>query len=462
MLFKTKRYIITMIMQNARKFKLPAAALVALSFLVIIIVGTSLLCLPFAARGGKVDFLTSFFTATSASCVTGLVVADTFTHWSYFGQIVILLLIQVGGLGFITIMSLFTLYLKKHTSLSQRKLAAQSVGSINMVSTKSLVKIILLGTLIIEFCGAFLLSISFIQDYGWGMGIWQAVFTSVSAFCNAGFTITGANGGNSLCNYLGNPLVLLVVSLLIITGGIGFFVWSDVVHHGIHIKKYSFHSKIVFTVTGALIIFGWIFFGIFEWKNPYTIGNEGAGTKILAALFLSVTPRTAGFNIIDYAGMSPAGMALTDVFMLIGGSPGSTAGGMKTTTIAVFFLSMLATARRKEEVQLYKRRFENDAAHQAGSIFGLYVLVAVLSVFLICGVEGSSLRLDFAAFEVASAVGTVGLSCGITAGLHAVSKLVLILLMFFGRVGGFTLMLLFTGDKKPVAMSRVPEHIIVG
>ncbi len=449
-------------MQNARKFRLPAAALVALSFLVIIIIGTSLLCMPFAAKDGKVNFLNSFFTATSASCVTGLIVADTFTHWTYFGQAVILLLIQVGGLGFITIISLFTLYVKKRTSLSQRKLAAQSTGSINMVSTKQLVKIILLGTLIFEFSGAFLLSISFIRDYGWGMGIWQAVFTSVSAFCNAGFTVTGANGGNSLCDYLGDPLVMLVVSLLIITGGIGFFVWSDVVHHGIHLKKYSFHSKIVLAVTGVLILGGWLLFGLFEWNNPYTIGGESAGTKILASLFMSVTPRTAGFNAVDYSKMSPAGLALTDVFMLIGGSPGSTAGGMKTTTLAVFFLSMLATARRKDEVQLFKRRFENDAAHQANAIFGLYILVTVISVFIICGVEGSNVPLDFVVFEVSSAVGTVGLSCGITAGLHAVSKLVLIVLMFIGRVGGFTLMLLFTGEKKPVAMSRVSEHIIVG
>ncbi len=465
-----KSYIIILIMQKAHKFKIPAAALVALSFFVLIFVGTGLLCLPCATRDGSVDFLNALFTATSASCVTGLISTSvgTYTYWSLFGQIVILLLIQIGGLGFITILSLFLLYVKKHASLSQRKLVMQSAGSVDLASIKGLVKIILIGTLIFEFAGAFLLCISFVPVYGWGMGIWQAVFTSVSAFCNAGFTITdaptlsGTTGANSLCSFVGNPLVMLVVSLLIIVGGIGFFVWGDIVHHGIHLKKYSFHSKVVLTVTGILIAFGWILFAVFEWNNPATIGNENAGVKILASLFMSVTPRTAGFNAVDYAGITPAGNALTTMLMFIGGSPGSTAGGIKTTTAAVFVLAMIATARRRDEIHLFKRRFENDSVAQAGAVVCLYLLVIVLSVLLIGGAEGTKFGLDSEIFEVVSAVGTVGLSRGITPGLHAFSKVVLVILMYFGRVGGFTLVLIFSSENKPVAMSRVAERIIIG
>lgn len=446
-----------------RKFKLPAAAIVAISFFAIICFGTAVLCLPFATRDNSVNFLSALFTATSASCVTGLSVADTFSHWSYFGQAVILLLIQVGGLGFITIISLFMLYVKKHTSLSQRKLVMQSAGSVDLASIKGLVKYILLGTLIFEFSGAFLLSISFIREYGWGLGIWQAVFTSVSAFCNAGFTITKiVDGKTSLMMFVNDPLVNIVVVLLIVIGGIGFFVWGDVVRNGIHIKRYSFHAKVVLTATGLLIAISWALFMIFEWNNPLTIGNEGAGTKILATLFMAVTPRTAGFASVDYGGMSAAGHALTTLLMFIGGSPGSTAGGIKTATVAVFILSALATSRRYEETHVFKRRFESDAGAQASATVCLYLVVIITSVLLISGVEGTKFPLQDITFEVVSAVGTVGLSCGITESLTAFSQVILVFLMFFGRVGGYTLILIFTHDKKPVAISRVAERIIIG
>lgn len=448
-----------------RKFRLPAAAMVALSFFAIICFGTALLCLPVATRDYSVNFLSALFTATSASCVTGLNVVDTFTHWSYFGQAVILLLIQIGGLGFITIISLFMLYVKKHTSLSQRKLVMQSAGSVDLAGIKGLVKYILLGTLIFEFTGAFLLSISFIRVYGWGLGIWQAVFTSIAAFCNAGFTITGVgdNGSSlSLTGFVSDPLVNIVVALLIIIGGIGFFVWGDVVHHGIHIKKYSFHAKVVLTVTGILIVLGWALFMALEWNNPGTIGDKGVGTKILSSFFMSVTPRTAGFASVEYGNMSAAGNALTTALMFIGGSPGSTAGGIKTTTLAVFILTAWATSRRYDETHVFKRRFEGEAGAQASAIVCLYMVVIVTSILLIGGVEGTKFSLQDISFEVVSAVGTVGLTCGITESLTAFSKVILVLLMFFGRVGGYTMILLFSNDKKPVAISRVAEKIIIG
>ncbi|MGN1372720.1 MAG: TrkH family potassium uptake protein [Candidatus Coproplasma sp.] len=450
---------------KTRKFKLPASAVVALSFLVMILFGTAMLTLPFATRSGKIDFMNAFFTATSATCVTGLIVQDTFSYWSGFGQAIILLLIQFGGLGFITFVSLFTLYSKHHATLSQRKIAMQSAGSVELSGIRGLLKIILIGTFAFEFVGAFALSFAFVPVYGWGEGIWQAVFTSVSAFCNAGFTITGVvEGKSSLMAFVGNPLVTLVVSLLIIVGGIGFFVWGDVVHHGVFIKKYSLHSKIVLATTSALILIGWVLFAVFEWNNPATIGGEGAGTKILASLFLSVTPRTAGFNSVDYSSVTEATSALTIVYMFIGGSPGSTAGGIKTVTIAVFFLSFVANAKRYDEIHLYKRRFEGEASQQASSVICVYLFLAVISTILICALEvnNEAINLENTAFEVVSALGTVGLSKGITDSLCVFSKLVLIFLMFFGRAGGFTLILIFAGDKKPVAISRVAEKMIIG
>ncbi len=424
-----------------------------------------MLTMPFATRDGSIDFMNAFFTATSATCVTGLIVRDTFMHWSGFGQAIILLLIQVGGLGFITIFSIFTVYVKRHSTLSQRKLVMQSAGSVDLAGLRSLILIILIGTFAFEFLGAFALCFAFVPVYGWGEGIWQAVFTSVSAFCNAGFSLTGVTDGNSsLMNFVDNPLVIIVISLLIIIGGIGFFVWGDVIRHGIHLKKYSLHTKLVLTTTGVLIALGWVLFAVFEWNNPATIGNESAGTKILASLFLSVTPRTAGFNSVDYANVTSATSALTIIYMFIGGSPGSTAGGIKTVTLAVFFLSLVANAKRYDEIHLFKRRLEGEASQQASSIVCIYLFAAIISILLICAIEAgnSAVTLENAVFEVVSAIGTVGLSRGITASLTVFSQLILIFLMFFGRVGGFTLILVFAGDKKPVAISRVAERIIIG
>lgn len=450
---------------KSRTFKFPASAVVALSFLIMILFGTAMLTMPFATNSGKIDFMNAFFTATSATCVTGLIVQDTLAYWSGFGQAIILILIQFGGLGFITFVSLFTLYAKRHATLSQRKIAMQSAGSVDLGGIKSLLKIILIGTFAFEFVGAFALSFAFVPVYGWGEGIWQAVFTSVSAFCNAGFTITGVvDGKSSLMQFVGNPLVIIVVCILIIVGGIGFFVWGDVVHHGVHVKKYSLHSKLVLSTTGALLALGWVLFAIFEWNNPATIGGESAGTKILASLMLSVTPRTAGFNSVEYASVTSATSALSTIYMFIGGSPGSTAGGIKTVTVAVFFLSFLANAKRYDEIHLYKRRFADEASQQASSVICVYLFVSIVSVILICALEvnNSAVNLENAVFEVVSAIGTVGLSKGITGSLGVLSKLVLIFLMFFGRVGGLTLILIFAGDKKPVAISRVAEKVIIG
>ena len=450
-------------MTSTKKLRLPPAALIALSLFAAILVGTALLCIPAASVSGEVSFMAAFFTATSATCVTGLAIVDTGSYWSYFGQAIILVLMQIGGLGLITILSVFFLYVQKRASLSKRKLVMQSAGSVSLEGIKSLVKYILIGTVACEATGAFLLSFAFVPDMGWGMGIWQSVFTAVSSFCNCGFTLTGKFGQDSLNAYVSDPLVCLVICLLIVIGGIGFFVWGDMIKNGIHFRRYSFHSKVVLTTTGALILIGWALFMALEWNNPATIGDKDVGTKILATFFMSITPRTAGFNTVSYASVSNGGGMLTTILMFIGGSPGSTAGGIKTTTLAVIFLSAIATSRRRNETQIFNRRFDDDAYPQAGAVFSIYLSAIVVSALIISAIESAAgYTVHDIIFEVVSAVGTVGLSCGITASLSVASQIILICLMFLGRVGGFTLILVFSNEREPVSISRVADNLIIG
>ncbi len=457
-------------MVRTKKLRLPPAAIIAISTFAVILVGTALLCIPAASNSGEVDFLAALFTATSATCVTGLSAVDTATHWSYFGQAIILVLMQIGGLGLITILSVFFLYMQKRVSLSQRKLVMQSAGSVSLEGIKKLVKYIIIVTLACEFIGAVLLATSFVPVMGWGRGIWQSVFTGVSAFCNCGFTLTGWYGQDSLNAYISDPVVCLTVCALIIIGGIGFFVWGDVIKNGIHFKRYSFHSKVVLTTTACLIIVGWALFMAFEWNNPASIGNQSAGTKILAALVMSVCPRTAGFNTVSSGTLSAAGGMLTIVLMFIGGSPGSTAGGIKTTTLAVLVISAVSTSRRRTESHIFGRRFDDDALPQAGTVFSIYIAAVIICSMIICAIEADSgFTSHQIVFEVVSAVGTVGLSCGpdalnptLTGLLAPASQLILIFLMFLGRVGGFTLILVFSNERKPVTISRVSDNLIIG
>ncbi len=459
-------------MAQARKFRLPPAAIIAISVFAVIAVGTGLLCIPAASNDGSVDFLAAFFTSTSATCVTGLSAVDTASHWSYFGQAIILVLMQIGGLGLITILSVFFLYLQKRSSLSQRKLVMQSAGFVSMEGMKRLVKYIIIVTFSCEFLGAFLMCFSFVPVMGWGRGIWQSVFTGVSAFCNCGFTLTGWYGQDSLNAYISDPIVCLTVSALIVIGGIGFFVWGDVIKNGIHIKRYNFHSKVVLSTTLALIIVGWALFMAFEWNNPATLADMDVGTKLLATLFMSISPRTAGFNTVSSKFLSGAGGMLTIVLMFIGGSPGSTAGGIKTTTLAVLVMSTLSTCRRRTEAHLFGRRFDDDAYSQAGTVFSIYIVAVIICSMAICALEADnpavanvsdgSVNIHYVVFEVVSAIGTVGLSCGITGVVGAASQLILIFLMFLGRVGGFTLILVFTNERQPVSISRVAGNVIIG
>ena len=466
-----------------KRFKFRPIAIVVASFVIVIFAGAGLLCIPAAVRSGEPDFLIALFSATSATCVTGHTVIDPYTYFTGFGQAVMLILIQIGGLGFITIISLFMLYMKKDVTLSDRKLAMQSAGGLKMNGLKELLKYIFIGTFSLEFIGAVLLCVSFIPEYGWGLGIWQAVFTSVSSFCNAGFSLTGANGGYSLAGYASDPLFMIVVMALITIGGLGFYVWYDVVKNRFRPSRYSLHTKVVLISTGCILAVAWALFMAFEWNNEGTIGGMNAADKVINSLFFAVTPRTAGHYTVDMNYFTDGSYLLTNLLMFVGGSPGSTAGGVKTTTFVVLLMTMIAACRREKQVRIFKRGVEQEDEVNSVTVAMLYVIAIVLSVFIICGVDGGTpyqsdygdwttvvngaevpnvVNFKNVLFEVISAISATGLTMGITAELSVLSKVILILLMFFGRVGGYTLILVFSETRRPPAITRLPAHIMIG
>ena len=442
--------------------KLTYTQMIILSFICLILFGAVILTLPISSRTHEwTSFINALFTATSASCVTGLVVVDTYTHWSVFGQVIILMLIQIGGLGVMTIISLISLFLKRRISLGERRLLMQSAGSLQISGIVKLLKRILKGTAIVEGAGAILLAFVFCPKMGFLPGIWNAIFHSVSAFCNAGFDLMGKYGQFSALSSEGlqfNPIVNFTIMALIVTGGIGFLVWTDVSRHKLDFKKYELHSKIALFTTALLLVLGTILFFIFEYNKAF--GDFTFGQKLLASMFQAVTPRTAGFNTIDEATLSESGKALTTVLMFIGGSPGSTAGGIKTTTFAVLVLSALAAAKRYGSVTVFKRKLDENTIVQASSILSVYLACVFAAVLIICAVEPYSLTQVL--FETVSAIGTVGLTLGITPSLCAISKLVLIFLMFAGRVGGLTLMLVLAERRRNIKISRPTSQILIG
>ena len=434
--------------------------LIALSFLLVIATGTLLLSLPVSVRDFTgVDVLTALFTSTSATCVTGLVVVDTFTHWTLFGQIVILAMIQVGGIGLMTIITMFFLVMKKKIDLHERKLLMQSAGNISISGVVRLIKRIIAGTAICEGVGAILLAIRFVPAMGVGQGLYYAVFHAISAFCNAGFDLMGRYAPySSLTAYETDALVSLTICGLIVVGGIGFLVWDDLIKKRWHVRAYTLHTKIVLCTTLFLIVSGTVGFLIFEAK-----GNLAPLTppqKVLSALFMSVTPRTAGFNTMDLAALSQPGCLLSIVLMFIGGSPGSTAGGIKTSTIAIIFLAIVSMSRGHNDVTICKKRLETGLVKQAAVILVIYLTGVLLSSMIISHVE--ALSMTDVVFETVSAAGTVGLTRGITPDLGVLSRLILIILMYGGRIGGLSLMLVF-GERKPDAPLRRPsEKILIG
>ena len=445
-----------MLEKICKKKHMTSFQLIILGFAGVIFLGTVLLMLPISTSEQVLTpFHEALFTATSAVCVTGLVVKDTGSYWSQTGQTIILVLIQIGGLGVVTVAASVSLLSGKKISLMQRSTMQDAMSAPKVGGIVRLTRFILKGTFLIEAAGALLLLPVFLADYGL-KGIWLSVFHSVSAFCNAGFDILGTavHAFPSLTGYYGSTLINMVIMLLIIIGGIGFLTWDDIYTNKLNFKRYRMQSKIILMTTTCLILLPAVFFFTSDLKN-LPMGN-----RLLAAVFQSVTTRTAGFNTINISEMSEASKAVMILLMLIGGSPGSTAGGMKTTTFMVLILNAIATFRSQENAGAFGRRLEYNVIKNAATIAMLYFSLFFCGGIAISVYEGIPL-LD-CLYEAASAVGTVGLTLGITPGLHVFSQVVLIILMYLGRVGGLTLIYaVFSGRNKGNA--KLPlEKITVG
>lgn len=440
--------------------KLTYTQIIVLSFLLVILVGTLLLCLPVSSADGTfTPPLNAMFTATSATCVTGLIVYDTFTHWSFFGQIVIISMIQIGGLGFLVFISMFSVFLKKKIGVYERRLLMQAEGNIRLSGAVVLLKRIVRGTFTFEAIGAIILAFRFCPKMGLAEGIFNAIFHAISAFCNAGFDLMGKyKQFSSLSAFAEDPVVMITIMSLVVIGGIGFLVWSDIVTLKTKVKKYSLHTKIALSTTAILLIGSTLLFLLLEYNG--VLKDFSFFDKIINATFLAVSPRTAGFNTVDLSALSSGSEVITDLLMLIGGSPGSTAGGLKTTTFAVLILSTIAAARHDTHPQIFKRRLPDDALSQATAIFTIYVVVSLVAVVIVSTLEKCDVMT--AAFEVISAIGTVGATKGLTPNLCGASKLIIMGLMFGGRVGGLSLMLSLAEKRENIPLDRPSEKILIG
>ncbi len=441
-----------------------ATRLVASSFAVIILIGTVLLLLPAASRDGEcAGLLTALFTATSATCVTGLILVDTWTQWSFLGQAVILVMIQLGGLGFMTVFTLLSLAVKRKIGLSERLVMVSTFNLSDLDGIVRVVKLALKGTFVCEGVGALILTLCFLPRFGLLGGLWRGVFHSVSAFCNAGFDLMGGAFGpfSSLSGYAGHPIVLLTLSALIVVGGLGFFVWLDWWDKR-DWHSLSLYSKLVLGITGGLLLFGMVYVLFAEWTNPETLGPMRWWNKLTNALFQSVTLRTAGFDALGQGGLTESTKAVSLILMLVGGSSGSTAGGIKTVTVGVLLLSLRAGLAGREQVTLRGRTIPYRQVLNAMTLTLTVVCGFVAASLLITTVEGLP-YLDVA-FEVASAMATVGLTVGITPGLSILSKLLLIALMYLGRVGilSFSIAFLTQSGRKPKVTYPEISHIMIG
>lgn len=445
--------------KSKAKAKKSTTRVIALGFALIILTGALLLTLPISTKTGEVNFLNSLFTATSATCVTGLIVADTYQNWTTFGQIVIISMIQLGGLGFITVGVYISILLKKKIGLHERESLHESVNTLETAGVVRLAKKIVQGTFIIEGIGALLLATRFIPRFGMAKGIYFSVFHSISAFCNAGFDLMGIEGAySSLVSFEDDVIVNVVVMSLILIGGIGFIVWDDIHKHKWHFKKYLLHTKIVLTTTMILTVGTTILFLIFENDNVFQ--GMSPLEKLLGAAFSSVTPRTAGFNTVDTAALSEASKVLSMILMFIGGSPGSTAGGVKTTTMVVLVCYAVAMIRNHEDINLFGRRLTSEVVKKANAVVMINMTLSLIVALVIMAMQPFSFT--DVMFEVLSAINTVGMTTGITRDLNAISRILLIILMYCGRLGSLSFALVFA-QKNTTDRVRLPqEKIIVG
>lgn len=444
-----------------KRRRFSSSQIIMLGFMGVIALGTALLMLPWARAGaGSAPFLDALFTATSATCVTGLITNDTATYWSGFGQAVILCLIQTGGLGVITVAVFITKLSGRKIGLMQRSTMQEAIAAPQMGGIIRMTGFILKMVAVIETVGAAALLPVMIPEFGVGRGIWYAVFHSISSFCNAGFDLMGIKEQySSLTSYTGGVAVNVTVMLLIVVGGIGFLTWDDVKRHRLHLRRYRMQSKVVLSVTAILILLPAIYFYFIEFSMPVW-GGMTTGEKILASFFQSVTTRTAGYNTVDLTKLTESGQMIMILLMLVGGSPGSTAGGMKVTTLAVLFATANAVFRRRPNAHIFGRRIPNDTAHYAATVLVLYLgLFLAGGIFIGCVENMPAVP---ALFEAASAIATVGVTLGITPDLCAASKVVLIILMFLGRVGGMTIVYAALSTKHPYVSEFPQEKIMVG
>ncbi len=448
-------------------------AYLALGYLAVVLLGSVLLILPFASRGGRTNYIDALFTSVSAACVTGLVPFETNIHWSGFGQAVILLLIQLGGLGFMTFVSVLLMMVKRGLGQYERRAVLQTMGGGNLSGVKRLIRRIFTGTACFELAGAALLSIRFIPDFGVGKGIWYSVFHAVSAFCNAGFDLMGGTfaGSGSFSHYAADPLVSLTLCVLIIVGGLGFCIWGDVIDCRLNPSKFQFYTKVILLVNTVLLTASTFLFLGFEWNNP-TYAGCGFGEKLLASFFNATTARTAGFYTTDPGTLSDSGYLLMVILMFIGGSSGSTAGGIKVGTMTVIVMGMFAVFRGKRDINIGKRRIDSKLVFQALAIFVAYLFLVFTATIVICAIETNDVN-TFAntLFETVSAIGTVGLSVSVKAGggavaltttLTALSKVILILLMYTGRAGVLTIAFAVAKKRDTAQVRRPIDTFFIG
>lgn len=441
-----------------RKFlkQFSSARIILLGFIIMIFVGASILSLPISSRSREfTPFIDTLFTATSASCVTGLIVYDTATHWSLFGKIIIIAMIQCGGLGVVTMLTVFTQVTGKKIGLRDRATLQSALSAPQIGGIVKLTSFIFKGTIIIEMIGALLMFPSFMKDFGVTKGIYYSVFHSISAFCNAGFDLMGdVSKFSSLTKYQSDIMINITIMLLILIGGLGFLIWKDIVDYRFDIKRYSTQTKIVLTMTFILVLFPSVIFFFTEFSGL------DIKTRVLSSLFQAVTPRTAGFNTIDYTKFSDNGIAMTIILMLIGGGSGSTAGGIKMSTVFILVAIMCSVLKQDKEVAVFKKRIEADIIKNAVAVLVLDIVLFIVGSMLISGIEGFSLKETM--FESASAVATVGLTLGITPSLGTASKLLLICMMYIGRVGGITLIFAAVTPKKNGNARYPKDQVAVG
>lgn len=449
-------------MQNTfkmKKYKFSEVQILAIGFVILIFTGGTILSLPISSANGEyTPFLDALFTATSASCVTGLVTLDTGTHWNLFGQVIIMMLIEIGGLGFMSFATFISVLLGRRITLKNRLVVQESMNAFNIQGLVKMVKYVMAFTFAIQGFGALLLSTQLVPEFGISKGIFYSIFHSVSTFCNAGFDLFG--NFNSLTGYSDNSIILLTISALIAIGGLGFTVLLEIYNFK-SVKKLSLHTKAVLLITTILIVGGTLAILILEFNNPETLGPMGMKDKVVNSVMSSISPRTAGVNSISIPGMTTASLFLTIILMFIGGSPGSTAGGLKTTTFGIIICTLISVIRGREDVELFKRRFPKSLVYKAVSLLllgsGLVLTVTMILTITEPGEDFISLL-----YEATSAFGTVGLTTGVTQRLSSIGKIIIIVTMYLGRVGPLTVALAFASRNKK-SKFRYPEgKILIG